>query len=122
MVPTTTDELDKIEDMFSSTSRNKNTTEVKISNVSINTQINTTSEGMKENINNQINLSTQNNDIPNNDISNNNTINITQTILIDESHVSPNNEIQKENTNNNTIYENEIVRKTDNPYEIPEDF
>ena len=122
LVPTTTEELDKIEDMFNSTGENKNTTEVKISNVSINTQINTTSEGMKESINNQINLSTQNNDISNNDISNNNTINITQTILIDESHVSPNNEIQKENTNNNTIYENEIVRKTDNPYEIPEDF
>ena len=132
LVPTTTDELDKIEDMFNSTNDNNNnnknnkTTEVKISNISINTQISTTSEGIKGSINNQINLNGHHNEISNNDISNNNSINITQTILIDESNVNPNNEIKQDNNkiniNNNDTYAEEIVRKTDNPYEIPEDF
>ena len=111
--------------MFNSTNdnrdKNKNnkTTEVKISNISINTQISTTSEGIKGSINNQINLNGHHND-------NNNSINITQTILIDESNVNPNNEIKQDNNkiniNNNDTYAEEIVRKTDNPYEIPEDF
>ena len=117
--------------MFNSTNDNNNnknnkTTEVKISNISINTQISTTSEGIKGSINNQINLNGHNNEISNNDISNNNSINITQTILIDESNVNPNNEIKQDNNkiniNNNDTYAEEIVRKTDNPYEIPEDF
>lgn len=127
LVPTTTEELDKIEDMFISTNNNKNnkTTEVKISNTSINTQISTASEGNNGSIN-QINLNKNHNESINNDIGNNNSINITQTILIDESHVNPNNEIKQDNNNininKNDTYAEEIVRKTDNPYEIPEDF
>ena len=70
---------------------------------------------------------------------NNNLINISQTIFIDgnngknlntnienqqdnsENNII-NNDENKNNNNNPPVCENEIVRKTDNPYEIPEDF
>lgn len=122
LVPTTKEELDNVEMIFNpkkDKKKNKNTTEVKISNISINTQINTTTEGLTGSINNQINLNEKQNDM-----NKNNSINITQTILIDESHANKNLENNGENNNKNNaiIYEDEIVRKTDNPYEIPEDF
>lgn len=127
LVPTTKEELDKIELTYNPsiiTSKSHGTTQVQIANISINTQIST--EANKSRISNEINLKGNQNDINNNDndITKNNSINITQTILIDESNNKNNNLNNQENNGNNNaiIYENEIVRKTDNPYEIPEDF
>ena len=127
LVPTTREELDKIELIFNppiDENKNKGKTQVTISNISINTKIST--DPLRKTISNEINVNGNKNEINNqNDISKNNSINITPTILIDETN--PNNNIVNNqetsgNNNNAIIYENEIVRKTDNPYEIPEDF
>jgi hypothetical protein len=124
LVPTTQDELDKIEIIYNPQINEKNdqSSQIKISNISINTQIST--EANKKTISNQINVNRNQNEANENEISNNNSINITQTILIDETNGKNNNLNNQENTGNNNafVYENEIVRKTDNPYEIPEDF
>ena len=131
LVPTTREELDKIELIFNpqnDDNKNKGTTQVTISNISINTKISTVPLG--KTISNEINLNGNKNETNNqNDMSKNNSINITQTILIDGTNPNNNNDNknnannQETSGNNNAIvYENEIVRKTDNPYEIPEDF
>ena len=135
LVPTTQDELDKIDIIYNPITKNDNknngTTEVKISNISINTQISTASN--KTNV--EKNEGNNNNDTT----INNNLINISQTIFIDGNNgknLNTNIENQQDNSENNIINndenknkndnppvcENEIVRKTDNPYEIPEDF
>ncbi len=127
LVPTTREELDKIELIFNppiDENKNKGKTQVTISNISINTKIST--DPLRKTISNEINVNgNKNEEINQNDISKNNSINITQTILIDETNPNNNNVNNQEtsgNNNNAIIYENEIVRKTDNPYEIPEDF
>ena len=126
LVPTTSQELDKIEQMFNpqiDENKNKGTTQVTISNINIITQIST--DPLKNSMNNEINVNINKNEINNmNDISKNTSTNTTQTMLIDESKVENSINYQENNENNNNaiIYENEIVRKTDNPYEIPEDF
>ena len=128
LVPTTREELDQIESIFNKKTednKNKGSGGVQISNISINTQIST--NPLQSSISNQINLNRNKNEINNeNDANkNNNSINITQTILIDETNGNNNinNQENSTNINNNPIiYNNEIVRKTDNPYEIPEDF
>lgn len=127
LVPTTREELDKIELIFNppiDENKNKGKTQVTISNISINTKIST--DPLRKTISNEINVNGNKNEVNNqNDISKNNSINITQTILIDETNPNNNNVNNQEtsgNNNNAIIYENEIVRKTDNPYEIPEDF
>ena len=127
LVPTTREELDKIELIFNppiDENKNKGKTKVTISNISINTKIST--DPLRKTISNEINVNGNKNEVNNqNDISKNNSINITQTILIDETNPNNNNVNNQEtsgNNNNAIIYENEIVRKTDNPYEIPEDF
>ena len=126
LVPTTREELDKIELIFNppiDENKNKGKTQVTISNISINTKIST--DPLRKTISNEINVNGNKNEINNqNDISKNNSVNITQTILIDETNPNNNNVNNQETSGNNNaiIYENEIVRKTDNPYEIPEDF
>ena len=127
LVPTTREELDKIELIFNppiDESKNKGKTQVTISNISINTKIST--DPLRKTISNEINVNGNKNEVNNpNDNNKNNSINITQTILIDETNPNNNNVNNQEtsgNNNNAIIYENEIVRKTDNPYEIPEDF
>ena len=126
LVPTTRQELDKIESMFNpqiDENKNKRTTQVTISNIRINTKIRT--DPLKRTISNEINVNGNQNEINNpNDISKNKSINISQTILIDDNNGKNNINYQENNENNNKaiIYDNEIVRKTDNPYEIPEDF
>ena len=126
LVPTTSQELDKIEQMFNpqiDENKNKGTTQVTISNINIITKIST--DPLKNSMNNEINVNINKNEINNmNDISKNTSTNTTQTMLIDESKVENSINYQENNENNNNaiIYENEIVRKTDNPYEIPEDF
>ena len=129
LVPTTREELDQIESIFNKKTednKNKGSGGVQISNISINTQIST--NPLQSSISNQINLNRNKNEINNeNDANkNNNSINITQTILIDETNGNNNINNQENSTNinnnNSIIYNNEIVRKTDNPYEIPEDF
>ena len=135
LVPTTSEELDKIEEMyiFNNNNKNKNTTEVKIVNKNINEEISNRMEELKGISNNQINITVTNND-NGNDINNNNSINVnvTESNLIDDNNnnnLEQINEINQENNNannddnnNSNVYENEIVRKTDNPYEIPDDF
>ena len=127
LVPTTREELDKIELIFNppiDENKNKGKTQVTISNISINTKIST--DPLRKTISNEINVNGNKNEVNNpNDSNKNNSINITQTILIDETNPNNNNVNNQEtsgNNNNAIIYENEIVRKTDNPYEIPEDF
>ena len=126
LVPTTSQELDKIEQMFNpqiDENKNKGTTQVTISNINIITKIST--DPLKNSMSNEINVNINKNEINNmNDISKNTSTNTTQTMLIDESKVENSINYQENNENNNNaiIYENEIVRKTDNPYEIPEDF
>lgn len=127
LVPTTREELDAIESIFNQkieNNKNKDSREVQISNISINTQIST--NPLQSSISNQINLNRTKNDISNDNEANknNNSINITQTILIDETNGNNNIKNQENSGNNNNpiIYNNEIVRKTDNPYEIPDDF
>lgn len=126
LVPTTSQELDKIEQMFNpqiDENKNKGTTQVTISNINIITKIST--DPLKNSMSNEINVNINKNEINNmNDISKNTFTNTTQTMLIDESKVENSINYQENNENNNNaiIYENEIVRKTDNPYEIPEDF
>ena len=126
LVPTTSQELDKIEQMFNpqiDENKNKGTTQVTISNINIITKIST--DPLKNSMSNEINVNINKNEINNmNDISKNTSTNTTQTMLIDESKMENSINYQENNENNNNaiIYENEIVRKTDNPYEIPEDF
>lgn len=124
LVPTTKEELDKIEEIYNpNINENKKIgiTQVKINNININTQINTQVD--KGRITNQINLN-GNQNVLNNDNNKNNSINITQTILIDEIHENNNNIVNNNENDGNkkNTCENEIVLKTDNPYEIPEDF
>jgi hypothetical protein len=121
MVPTTKEELNKVDSLY-----NKNNNNI------INSSIIQTN-GNKETAN----------DINNNDNTNISMINNTVNNLIKDNGENNggnneiiNDEIKVENINkekedekienkneiNTNVYENEIVRKTDNPYEIPEDF
>lgn len=118
--------------IFNNNNKNKNTTEVKIVNKNINEEISNRMEELKGISNNQINITVTNND-NGNDINNNSiNVNVTESNLIDDNNNNnleqineinqENNNANNDNNNNSNVYKNEIVRKTDNPYEIPDDF
>ena len=126
LVPTTKEELEQIESYYKNNNINninnnkKNDREVKINNINVETNKNNSIIEKSNAILNDINLNNNiNKDIlVEEQISNNNMIN-EENEPKDKSNKE---ESQNKNDNKDILVEEEIVRKTDNPYEIPEDF
>ena len=128
LVPTTKEELDKIESIFNkNTNKNNNVYDSKLNNTQLNPksinnsniQIDQSAQIFKENDNIEVIIKGNNNNLVNNesDDSNINAINIGKN----KEEKEENNKDNNDDINNNNIEET-IVKKTDNPYEIPEDF
>ena len=126
LVPTTKEELQQIDAIYNNNNSNSKNN-VNYSNINNNIQ--------KTNVNNTSTIQTDqstvifknNNNNDNNNIIDNN--NRTKSNDINEKDESNNNalthnqnEKEDNNKNENNNIEDEIIRKTDNPYEIPEDF
>lgn len=129
LVPTTKEELEKIETIFNkNTNKNNNVYDSKLNNTQLNPnsinnsniQIDQSTQIFKNNDNIDVINKGNNNNLVNNetDESNINSINIGKN----KEEKEKNNEGNNDDTNNNNNIETEIVKKTDNPYEIPEDF
>ena len=127
LVPTTKEELQQIDAIYNNNNSNSKNN-INYSNINNNIQ--------KTNANNTSTIQTdqstvifKNNNNDNNNIMDNNN-NRTKSNDINEKDESNNNALtpnqnDKEDNNNkneNNNIEDEIIRKTDNPYEIPEDF
>ena len=126
LVPTTKEELQQIDAIYNKNNNSNSKNNVNYSNMNNNiqkTNVNNTSTIQndqstvifKNNNNDNNNIMDNNNRIRSNDInekdeSNNNTLTPNQ------------NEKEENNKNENNNIEDEIIKKTDNPYEIPEDF
>ena len=126
LVPTTKEELQQIDAIYNNNNSNSKNN-VNYSNINNNIQ--------KTNVNNTSTIQTDqsivifknnNNNDNNNIIDNNNRTKSNDINEKDESNnnaLTPNqNEKEDNNKNENNNIEDEIIRKTDNPYEIPEDF
>ena len=131
MVPTTKEELNKVDSLYNKNIM-KNIQKSMINNNIINPSIIQTKDSKEipndRNNNDNTNISMINNTMSNliKDNGENNGGN--SEIINDEINVENINKekeeekIENKNEINTNFYENEIVRKTDNPYEIPEDF
>ena len=126
LVPTTKEELQQIDAIYNNNNSNSKNN-INYSNMNNNIQ--------KTNVNNTSTIQTDqsivifknnNNNDNNNIIDNNNRTKSNDINEKDESNnnaLTPNqNEKEDNNKNENNNIEDEIIRKTDNPYEIPEDF
>ena len=130
LVPTTKEELEQIESYFTNNNINNNTynnknmndREVKINNINVETN--------KNNVINDKSIMEKSNAILN-AINLKNNLNKEIEEQIDNNMINEENEqkeksnieeSQNKNNNKDILVEEEIVRKTDNPYEIPEDF
>ena len=126
LVPTTKEELQQIDAIYNNNNNSNKKNNINYSNINNNIQ--------KSNANNTSTIQTdqstvifKNNNNDNNNIMDNN--NRTKSNDINEKDESNNNaltpnqnEKEENNKNENNNIEDEIIRKTDNPYEIPEDF
>ena len=149
LVPTTKEEINIIDSYYNKNINNEKTiNKSQITNMSNNVNIKadaSTAVFVNNTNNNFINNSINNNDNAGDNTNNeNNENNENKNDLINEEdpensnnkaivnniEAEMNNTEEKENNNNsitnsennNNIFENEIIRKTDNPYEIPDDF
>ena len=117
LVPTTKKELEEIESIFNK----KPTVEVKIDNSNNSTNVETNKSSVLDNSTSVMN----NNNAIIEKITENNqetkAANTQNNILVEESLDNPKKN-EEENKISNILVEEEIVKKTDNPYEIPEDF
>ena len=129
LVPTTKEELDQIESMFNNNNiQNQN---VKLSQITETANSNIKIDQSTEVFNNKENSGVINNNIENNneiikesekkENSNNENINGENENRDSKEEEKGENKIDENDINNNIISE-EVVRKTDNPYEIPDDF
>ena len=126
LVPTTKEELQQIDAIYNNNNNSNKKNNINYSNINNNIQ--------KTNANNTSTIQTDqstvifnnNNNDNNNIMDNNNRIRSNDINEKDESNnntLTPNqNEKEENNKNENNNIEDEIIRKTDNPYEIPEDF
>ena len=114
LVPTTKEELDKIESLYNN---NAYIRDVNISNNS--------------NMNNDFKISTisqsnSNNNINNNESKDKDTTKSQNNAIQSEEqnikNINYNKEEEENNNKNNTKVDEEVVKKTSNPYEIPDDF
>ena len=126
LVPTTKEELQQIDAIYNNNNNSNKKNNINYSNINNNIQ--------KTNANNTSTIQTdqstiifKNNNNDNNNIMDNN--NRTKSNDINEKDESNNNaltpnqnEKEENNKNENNNIEDEIIKKTDNPYEIPEDF
>ena len=126
LVPTTKEELQQIDAIYNNNNNSNKKNNINYSNINNNIQ--------KSNANNTSTIQTdqstvifKNNNNDNNNIMDNN--NRTKSNDINEKDESNNNaltpnqnEKEENNKNENNNIEDEIIKKTDNPYEIPEDF
>ena len=125
LVPTTKEELEQIESYYTNNNinnntynnKNRNSREIKISNINVETNKNKSIMEKSNAILNAINLNNNLNKEIEEQI-NNNMIN-EESEQKEKSNIEEN---QNKNNNKDILVEEEIVRKTDNPYEIPEDF
>ena len=126
LVPTTKEELQQIDAIYNNNNNSNKKNNINYSNINNNIQ--------KTNANNTSTIQTDqstiifknNNNDNNNIMDNNNRIRSNDINEKDESNnntLTPNqNEKEENNKNENNNIEDEIIKKTDNPYEIPEDF
>ena len=146
LVPTTKEEINIIDSYYNKNINNEKTiNKSQITNMSNNVNIKadaSTAVFVNNANNNIINNSINNNDNAGDNTNNENNENKNDLIneedpensnnkaIVNSIEAEMNNTEEKENNNNsitnsennNNIFENEIIRKTDNPYEIPDDF
>ena len=146
LVPTTKEEINIIDSYYNKNINNEKTiNKSQITNMSNNVNIKadaSTAVFVNNTNNNFINNSINNNDNAGDNTNNENNENKNDLIneedpensnnkaIVNNIEAEMNNTEKKENNNNsitnsennNNIFENEIIRKTDNPYEIPDDF
>ena len=146
LVPTTKEEINIIDSYYNKNINNEKTiNKSQITNMSNNVNI-------KADASTAVFVNNANNNIINNSINNNDNVgdntnkennenkndlineedpeNSNNKAIVNSIEAEMNNTEEKENNNNNitnsennnNIFENEIIRKTDNPYEIPDDF
>ena len=108
LVPTTKEELEQIESIYNKTTENRN---VKITQITDST---TNDSKLRTDQSTAI-FNKENSEVINNNIETKNDL-----IKIDEEKNEK--KIEENDSNNNNIISEEIVQKTDNPYEIPDDF
>ena len=146
LVPTTKEEINIIDSYYNKNINNEKTiNKSQITNMSNNVNIkadastavfvnNTNNNFINNSINNNDNVgdntNKENNENKNDLINEEDPENSNNNAIVNNIEAEMNNTEEKENNNNsitnsennNNIFENEIIRKTDNPYEIPDDF
>ena len=146
LVPTTKEEINIIDSYYNKNINNEKTiNKSQITNMSNNVNIkadastavfvnNTNNNFINNSINNNDNVgdntNKENNENKNDLIKEKKKENSNNKAIVNNIEAEMNNTEEKENNNNsitnsennNNIFENEIIRKTDNPYEIPDDF
>ena len=146
LVPTTKEEINIIDSYYNKNINNEKTiNKSQIANMSNNVNIkadastavfvnNTNNNFINNSINNNDNVgdntNKENNENKNDLINEEDPENSNNKAIVNNIEAEMNNTEEKENNNNsitnsennNNIFENEIIRKTDNPYEIPDDF
>ena len=146
LVPTTKEEINIIDSYYNKNINNEKTiNKSQITNMSNNVNIkadastavfvnNTNNNFINNSINNNDNVgdntNKENNENKNDLINEEDPENSNNKAIVNSIEAEMNNTEEKENNNNsitnsennNNIFENEIIRKTDNPYEIPDDF
>ena len=146
LVPTTKEEINIIDSYYNKNINNEKTiNKSQITNMSNNVNIkadastavfvnNTNNNFINNSINNNDNIgdntNKENNENKNDLINEEDPENSNNKAIVNNIEAEMNNTEEKENNNNsitnsennNNIFENEIIRKTDNPYEIPDDF
>ena len=146
LVPTTKEEINIIDSYYNKNINNEKTiNKSQITNMSNNVNIkadastavfvnNTNNNFINNSINNNDNAgdntNKENNENKNDLINEEDPENSNNKAIVNNIEAEMNNTEEKENNNNsitnsennNNIFENEIIRKTDNPYEIPDDF
>jgi hypothetical protein len=146
LVPTTKEEINIIDSYYNKNINNEKTiNKSQITNMSNNVNIkadastavfvnNTNNNFINNSINNNDNVgdntNKENNENKNDLINEEDPENSNNKAIVNNIEAEMNNTEEKENNNNsitnsennNNIFENEIIRKTDNPYEIPDDF
>ena len=146
LVPTTKEEINIIDSYYNKNINNEKTiNKSQITNMSSNVNIkadastavfvnNTNNNFINNSINNNDNVgdntNKENNENKNDLINEEDPENSNNKAIVNNIEAEMNNTEEKENNNNsitnsennNNIFENEIIRKTDNPYEIPDDF
>lgn len=120
LVPSTKEELDKIDAIYnqkvSSNIKKEDSREVQIDNRNNVSQIDKSTQVLSFEQNNKTNMTNINNN------ESNAIDNIKNSELVEEIKENSQNEDTNNKQEGSETIENEVIRKTDNPYEIPEDF